>query len=445
MVDNSPVILSVSELNRQARLLLEQKFSLLTIEGEISNFVCPSSGHWYFSLKDNQAQVRCALFKNRNRFLKYRPKNGDLVRLRAKVSLYEGRGEFQLIGDYLEEAGAGALQAAYEALKIKLEDEGLFAAEHKQLLPTLPKHIGVITSSTGAAIQDIISVLKRRFPAIPVSIYPSAVQGVEAPTQLIQALNLALRDNRCDVLILGRGGGSLEDLWAFNNEALARAIYASKIPIVSAVGHEVDFSIADYVADVRAPTPSAAAELISPDRDTLWSQFLYYEESLTRQLQRQLQLCQLRVNGLSKRLRHPGHRLQEQGQRLDELELRLRRRMQQVLEQQQHKLSQTRERLTLQSPQKQLIRLEQNYQQLSHRLQQGIQQLLEKRRLQLATQSHGLHAVSPLATLDRGYAIVTDQQGRVIQEANTQNIGQQIQARLAKGSLTCEITSITSD
>ncbi len=226
---------------------------------------------------------------------------------------------------------------------------------------------------------------------------------------------------------------------------MARTIYASSIPIVSAVGHEVDFSIADFVADVRAPTPSAAAELISPDTDSLLGQFLYYEESLSRLLQRQLQLCQLRLEGMSKRLRHPGQRLQEQSQRLDELELRLRRRMQQTLAQQQHKITQSKDRLTLQSPQRQLLRLEQNYRQMSHRLQQAIHQLLEKRQLQLATQSHGLHAVSPLATLGRGYAIVTDQQGHVVQDASQQRLGQQLQARLAKGSLTCEIVEITAD
>ena len=256
-------VLSVSDLNLQARLLLEQSFSIIQVEGEISNFSSPSSGHWYFTLKDDRAQVRCALFRNRSRFLKYRPQNGDKVVLRAKVSLYEGRGEYQLIGEYLEASGSGDLQAAFEQLKQKLQLEGLFNPEHKRSLPRLPKHIGVITSPTGAAIQDILSVLKRRFPAIPVTLYPAAVQGDDAPQVLIQALDLANRSKICDLIIIGRGGGSAEDLSAFNDEALARAVFNSDIPIISAVGHEVDFSICDFTADARAPTPSAAAELIS--------------------------------------------------------------------------------------------------------------------------------------------------------------------------------------
>ncbi|MCW8886642.1 MAG: exodeoxyribonuclease VII large subunit [Motiliproteus sp.] len=445
MVENANPIVSVSELNHQARMLLERGFSMITVEGEISNFVCPSSGHWYFSLKDNQAQVRCALFRNRNRFLKYRPKNGDQVRLRAKVSLYEGRGEFQLIGDYLEEAGAGALQAAYEALKSKLQIEGLFDPDYKQPLPDVAKHIGVITSPTGAAVRDIISVLNRRFPSLPVSLYPAAVQGEEAPQQLIKALQFANRDGRCDVLILGRGGGSLEDLWAFNNETLARAIHASDIPVVSAVGHEVDFSIADFVADVRAPTPSAAAELVSPDREYLLGRFGYYEEILEKQLQRRLQLNQLQLDNLGKRLRHPGQQLQDKAQKLDGLELRLNRILDQRLEASQAKLENLQRRLSGQSPGVAISQLEQSTTQLGQRLQRAMAQSLERKKLQLAGQTHGLQAVSPLATLDRGYAIVTDSEGSVLTDSGQQQPGQQIQARLAKGRLQCEIIAVSPE
>ncbi|OMH33959.1 exodeoxyribonuclease VII large subunit [Motiliproteus sp. MSK22-1] len=432
--------LSVSELNRQVRQLLESGFSVLNIEGEISNFVCPSSGHWYFTLKDQGAQVRCALFKNRNRFLKYKPRNGDQVKLRAKVSLYEGRGEFQLIGDYLEEAGAGALQAAFEALKIKLEQEGLFSQQHKRPLPTLPRHIGVITSPTGAAVRDIVSVLARRFPAIPVSIFPVAVQGEEAPQQLIDALNLANRDGRCDVIILGRGGGSLEDLWAFNNELLARAIFASDIPIVSAVGHEVDFSISDFVADLRAPTPSAAAELLSPDRETLGGQLRYYEEALARQFKRRIELLSLRLKSASQRLRHPGQRLQEQAQRLDELELRLKRQLKYSLNLYQQRLSHLDYRLTQQSPDRKIDYLQTRQQELYQRLKRGMSLQLDKRRVQLASQSHALQAVSPLATLSRGYAIVSDQQGHIVRNTSDISIGDTLQTRLAKGRLLCQVT-----
>ena len=432
--------LSVSELNRQVRQLLEGGFSVLNIEGEISNFVCPSSGHWYFTLKDQGAQVRCALFKNRNRFLKYKPRNGDQVKLRAKVSLYEGRGEFQLIGDYLEEAGAGALQAAFEALKIKLDHEGLFSQEHKRQLPTLPRHIGVITSPTGAAVRDIVSVLERRFPAIPVSIFPAAVQGDDAPQQLIQALNLANRDGRCDVIILGRGGGSLEDLWAFNNESLARTIFDSNIPIVSAVGHEIDFSISDFVADLRAPTPSAAAELLSPDRETLGGQFRYYEEALSRQFKRKIEVLRLRIKSTSQRLRHPGQRLQEQAQRLDELELRLKRQLSHSLNLYQQRLSHLDNRLTQQSPDRKIDNLKSRQQELYQRLKRGIEQQLEKRQLQLGSQSHALQAVSPLATLSRGYAIVSDQQGHIVQSASDVNVGDTLETRLAMGRLRCQVT-----
>ncbi len=445
MTRNDPPALSVSELNRQVRQLLEQGFPLLTVEGEISNFVCPGSGHWYFTLKDDSAQVRCALFRNRNRFLKYRPKNGDRVRLRARVSLYEGRGEFQLIGDYLEEAGAGALQAAFEALKARLDAEGLFDPASKRELPGLPKHIGVITSPTGAAIRDILSVLRRRFPAIPVSIYPAAVQGEDAPSQLIGALALANRDRRCDVLIIGRGGGSLEDLQAFNDEALARAISASEIPVVSAVGHEIDFSISDFVADLRAPTPSAAAEQLSPDRLTLAGQFLGYEDMLVRQMQRRNELCRLQLNALRQRLRHPGQRLQEQAQRLDELELRLIGRIRQRLNHSQQQLSHLDSRLQLRSPEQQIEQLRQRQQQLGERLQRSLEQLLEKQRLRLSAQAHALNTVSPLATLERGYAIVSDDRGQIIRNAAEASAGQTIRARLARGGLRCQVTEVITD
>lgn len=434
--------MTVSQLNHQARLLLEQGFSMITVEGEISNFVRPSSGHWYFTLKDDRAQVRCALFRNRNAFLKYQPSNGDQVRLRARVSLYEGRGEFQLIGDFIEEAGAGALQAAFEALKYKLQQEGLFDATSKQTLPALPKHIGVITSPTGAAIRDILSVLKRRFPAIPVSIYPAAVQGEEAPAQLIKALQLAQQDQRCDVLIIGRGGGSIEDLWAFNDESLARAIYACTLPIISAVGHETDFTIADFVADLRAPTPSAAAEQLSPDQQKLLEQFRDYQRRLQRQLQQTLGLQQLRLNGLRQRLRHPGQRLQEQAQRLDQLEIRLQQNLLSRLQQQQTRLHNLEARLQRQAPEQGIRQRRERLMTLYQRLQQHMEYRLQQWQWRLGSQSQALHAISPLATLDRGYAIVTDPQGQIIRHAGQCQIGQSLNARLGQGQLTCTVDAV---
>ncbi|WP_207063706.1 exodeoxyribonuclease VII large subunit [Motiliproteus sp. SC1-56] len=438
-VSSQPI--SVSQLNREARQLLEQGFGMLEVEGEISNFACPSSGHWYFTLKDSLAQVRCALFRNRNRFLKYRPQNGDQVRLRAKVSLYEGRGEFQLIGDYLEEAGAGALQAAFEQLKTKLQNEGLFDPAHKRPLPKLPQHLGVITSPTGAALRDVLSVLRRRFPALPVTLYPSAVQGEEAPAQLIRALALANRDRRCDVLIFTRGGGSLEDLWPFNDEGVARAVHASKIPVVSAVGHEVDFGISDFVADLRAPTPSAAAELVSPDASHWLQQFQALEARLLGRWQQQARLRHQQLRGLRQRLRHPGQRLQEQAQRLDNLELRLKRLARQQQNQQRQRLSQLQARLLRCLPVGRVQQLQARRRELEERLQASQVHRLERLRLRLAAQAQALNAVSPLATLDRGYAIVRDAEGNVVRDCEQVAPGDQITARLARGSLACRVTT----
>lgn len=441
--DNSPVF-SVSELNRQVRELLESGIPMLVVEGEISNFVCPASGHWYFTLKDDRAQVRCALFKNRNRFLGFRPKNGDHVRLRAKVSLFEGRGEFQLIGEFLEEAGAGALQAAFEALKKRLDTEGLFDPFRKQALPTLPKHIGIITSPTGAAVHDMLTVLKRRFPAIPVSIFPAVVQGKESPAQLIRAIELANRDKRCDVLIIGRGGGSLEDLWAFNDEDLARAIAASSIPIVSAVGHEIDFSISDFVADLRAPTPSAAAEILSPDKTELIYQLDAFELQLTRQIRRRIDAEHLKVSGIQKRLRHPGQRLNEQNQRLDELYFRLQQQIQRIVERNGQRLEGLHLRLANQLPTRQIRQANEQVQRLQVQLHQQIHITLDKKKQLFQQQAVTLHTVSPLATLDRGFAIVTDKQNNVIRIASQQKIGNKIDVRLAQGSLQCRVDNINN-
>ncbi|HHA18093.1 MAG TPA: exodeoxyribonuclease VII large subunit, partial [Methylophaga sp.] len=258
-------IYAVSRLVREARVALEGSFPLLWVEGEISNLAMPASGHIYFTLKDEAAQVRSAMFRNRNRQLRFKPENGMQVLLRVRVTLYEGRGEFQLVVEHMEEAGSGALQRAYEALKHRLGEEGLFDQEHKKPLPVLPEYIGVVSSPDGAAVHDILTVLKRRFPATNVILYPVAVQGADSITQIAKAIAEADQRGECDLLIVGRGGGSLEDLWSFNDERVARAIFDCRIPVISAVGHEVDFTIADFVADVRAPTPSAAAEIAVPD------------------------------------------------------------------------------------------------------------------------------------------------------------------------------------
>ena len=434
--------ISVSELNRQVRSLLENSFMSLRVEGEISNLARPSSGHWYFTLKDDKAQVRCAMFRNRNQMVRFRPKEGDQVVIQAKVSLYEGRGDFQLICEQMQESGLGKLQLAYEALKQRLNAEGLFDAGRKRPLPAPARHIGVITSPTGAAIHDILTVLKRRCPALPVALYPVAVQGAEAAGQIVRAIDLANRDQRCDVLIVGRGGGSLEDLWPFNEEIVARAIAASRIPVVSAVGHEVDVAISDLVADLRAPTPSAAAELISPDQQIQQQQLVSLRRQLQRQLQLQLQRCHERVNHLRLRLRHPGERLREQSQRLDQLELRLQRGLLQQLMQRRQRLNSLEQRLRQVSPSRMLQQKAQQLQPLQQRLHTSIHHLLERQRLRLQSLGRELNGVSPLATLERGYAIVQSEDGTAITNCSQVKPGDPIQARLHQGSLVCRVEKV---
>lgn len=390
-------IYSVSQLNFEARELLENSFPHVMVSGEISNLARPSSGHWYFSLKDEDAQVRCAMFRGHNRLVDFAPEAGMQVLVSAKLSLYPARGDYQLIVSAMQPAGFGALQRAFEQLKQKLDKEGLFNPEHKAELPELPRCIGVITSPTGAAIRDVLTTLKRRFPSIPVIVYPTVVQGKEAPAQIVQALRRAEQHATCDCLIVARGGGSLEDLWAFNDEAVARAIFASSIPIIAGIGHEVDFTIADFVADQRAATPTAAAELASPDeRDylaILANQFEYLCQLIRDQISHQRQS----LIWLRKRLRHPGQQLQDTMQRLDRVEQHL------------------------------LLLWKKLFAEKTH---------------QLASLSRALDAISPLATLDRGYAIVTDTKQHVITKAESQHIGQQVTARLAEGSLLCTVDEV---
>lgn len=435
-----PRILTVSQLNRQAKTLLESHFDFIWVEGEISNFTAASSGHWYFSLKDGRAQVRCAMFANRNQRLRFTPGNGDAIRLRCRVSLYEGRGEFQLIVEHLEPAGAGALQAAFEKLKAKLLAEGLFAAERKRALPEHVAQLGVITSPTGAAIHDILTVLKRRNPSISVLLLPVAVQGDGAAAQIAAAVEYA---NRCqregklhfDALIVGRGGGSLEDLWAFNEEIVARAIAASALPVVSAVGHEVDFSIADLVADCRAPTPSAAAELLSTDQREWQERLQATEMQLYRQIRQKLAHATLTLTHLTQRLKHPGALLREQTQRLDGLELRLQAAQRNALQRQQHRLTVLGQRLTFASPLPRLQQLQRDAQTRRQQLQAAVAQQLQQKKLCLAHLAQLLDSLSPLGTLQRGYAIVTTRDGRVVRSATEVSINDELEARLAHGRL----------
>lgn len=431
-------ILSVSQLNNRARLLLEDVFAQVWVEGEISNLARPASGHVYFTLKDSQAQVRCALFRQNAARVRQVLRDGLAVRVRGKVSLFEGRGDFQLILDSVEPAGDGALRLAFEALKEKLAAEGLFATERKRPLPIHPRRVGIVTSPTGAVIRDIISVFRRRAPQVHLTLIPTAVQGREATAQIVRALELADAGG-FDALILARGGGSLEDLWCFNEEAVARAVAACKTPIVSAVGHETDVSICDFVADVRAPTPSAAAELLAPDSTDLQQRLDSLKRRLLLRMRDQLARERLRLDSLARRLRHPGERLRQHAQRLDELDLRLRRAWQLRLNARHEQLARLEARLAAQHPGRLLALLRQRLEALGERLPRAIQLQLRQQRQRLENLAQGLHLVSPLATLGRGYSILLDEQGQAIRRASQTRPGQKLEARLGEGRLSLRV------
>lgn len=431
---------SVTELNLLAKNLLEDTLPAVWLEGEVSNLSMHSSGHWYLSLKDDESQIRAAMFKNRNQFLRFRPKNGAHVRVKGRISLYAPRGEYQFIIEHMEDAGVGALQRAFEQLKNKLNAEGLFDPARKRPLPTLPKCIGLVTSPTGAAVHDILTVLNRRFPLIDVVIYPTAVQGADAPAQIIAAIRTANARRECEVLIVGRGGGSLEDLWAFNDETLARCIAASNIPIVSAVGHQVDFTIADFVADERAPTPSAAAELLSPDQAE-WQQILQQQQrKLLNVMQRCLRDAHQQLAQWQSRLKHPGKRLEEQHQKLDDLSTRLQNAMQRQMAQQHLALDHQQKRLAAQSPQQIIRRLQTQVSHATQQLHQHMQTNLFRQRTQFLTATARLEALSPLATLARGYSIAKTQDGQVLLHSHQIHPGDVLTTQLAHGKVLSTVT-----
>lgn len=436
-------VFSVSELNLFAKNLLETTLPSLWLEGEVSNLAQPRSGHIYLTLKDDNAQVRAAMFKGRNMRLRFKPSNGQQVLVKGRLSLYTPRGDYQLIIDQMEEAGLGALQRAFEQLKQKLHQEGLFEDSRKRELPVHPKSIGVITSPTGAAIHDITSVLARRFPLLPVTVYPVAVQGDAAPSQLIKALETANRRKECDVLIIGRGGGSLEDLWAFNNEQLARAIANSNIPIVSAVGHQVDFTIADFVADLRAPTPSAAAEMLSQDQDELYGTFAGYQHWLQDKISQIINQHGQSLAWLEKQLIHPGKRLEEHSQRLDDLETRLLLQMKQTLNLGQAEFTTQKAQLLAQTPRHHIEQLNMRIAALQQRSQLACQQALKDANTAIAHIAQRLDTVSPLATLSRGYSITKNNKGALIRTASDVAIGETITTDLGSGTLTSQVTATT--
>ena len=438
------IIYTVSQLNRETGVLLGEHFLSIFVEGEISNLSIPASGHCYFTLKDANAQVRCAMFRGQRRH-SFKPENGKQVVVKAQVSLYEPRGDYQLIVEYMEESGEGILRRAFDALKLKLSEEGLFSATHKKDLPLLPKAIGVITSPSGAAIRDILTVLRRRFAAVPVIVYPVAVQGENAKYEIAKAIATANSLKQCDVLILARGGGSLEDLWAFNEEMVARAIYASQIPVIAGVGHETDVTIADFVADLRAATPSAAAEHATPDQQQWLHKFNELEVRLQQYLQRLLRQQQQKVDWLNGRLQqqHPQQKLTHNRQRLDELEIRLKKAVQLKLAHDRRIVETQAARLWQCSPMSAIRRNQQLQTYLNERLVTAISSRLKHNDQRLLNASQTLHAVSPLATLSRGYALVTEQaSGQIIRSTGQLKSGDKVMTRLAKGHFTSQVNEL---
>jgi exodeoxyribonuclease VII large subunit len=477
-------------LNKEARMLLERGLPSLWMEGEISNLSRPSSGHWYFSLKDESAQLRCAMFRQKNLGARFTPKDGMHVLTRGRVSLYEPRGEYQFIADYMEEAGEGVLRRRFEQLKNKLAAEGLFDANRKKPLPRLPRRIGVITSPTGAAVRDVLNILRRRFCTIPVLIYPVQVQGESAAGQIARAIRMASARADCDVLIVARGGGSLEDLWAFNEEVVARALFDCQIPVVSGVGHEVDFTIADFVADVRAPTPSGAAEIVAPDCNEWTRSVDLLGRRVRTAMVRNMAARQQRLVWLERRLAqvHPGVELRQKAQRLDDLEQRLSRCMRHGLFQRrstlvelaahlrqrspalrvaaargrleiarktlgtslqrrvslaESRLRHAASNLRQQSPAARIATLHRRVEIADRRMETSLHRQLRKLEARFTLATGKLNTVSPLATLQRGYAIVTDAQGTVVTDATAVNPGDIIQTRLSRGALQARVEQIT--
>lgn len=439
---NKYSILSVSQLNKQIKSYLENEIGVIHVEGELSNLSKPSSGHLYFTLKDNSAQIRCVFFKNRHiNPLCKNLSDGQKIVASGKLSLYEARGDYQLIVELLTDAGLGELYQRFEELKTKLAAEGLFLPARKKPIPQIPQSIGIITSTSGAAIRDILSTLARRFPLASIFIYPSEVQGITAAKQLTKALQRANADAHCDVLILARGGGSIEDLWAFNDEELARQIAASTIPIVSGVGHETDFTIADFVADYRAETPTAAAAAVTPDCIDLFNLLNHISARLVVAINRIIQSHQLKLNHLLDKIPSPQQSIRAFWQRLDYLERQLHSNMMSIIHNKKHQLTLHSTQLHSQNPKVLIKQTRLQLMQLSQQLTQHIQTKINHLKYNLHCNLSTLHAVSPLATLDRGYAIATKNH-KVILSIQQVHVGDIIEVRLAEGNLACAISQI---
>jgi len=436
-------IYTVSRLNQEVQSALESGFGMLWLQGELSNFSRPASGHLYFSLKDSRSQIRCAMFRGKNRYINFEPQSGDEVLVRGKLGLYAARGDFQLIVEHMEPAGTGKLQAQFEATKKKLDNLGWFDQQAKQPLPELPQRIGIITSATGAAIRDVLQVLARRCPQAEIIVYPTLVQGAQAAPKIAEAINTAERRNEVDVLLLVRGGGSMEDLWAFNEELVAQAVFECRLPIVAGVGHEVDFTIADLVADLRAPTPSAAAELATPDGEIMAQRVATAQQAIYRIINTNVLQHQSSLLTLNERLqmRHPRRLLEDRGQRIDELEERLKLAMRSQTRQHQLQLTHLFTRIHTHSPQQQLINFRTNLINTEMRLKASVHNQLTAASNRWKIAARALDTVSPLATLERGFAVVKHK-NKVVTDATVLASGDQIETQVARGTIHSKIDSI---
>ncbi|MFA6902588.1 MAG: exodeoxyribonuclease VII large subunit [Gallionellaceae bacterium] len=436
-------IFSVRELNFAAKQLIESGLPLLWVRGEISNFVCAASGHWYFSLKDEQAQVRCVMFRHKSQYLDWQPKSGAQVEVLALPSLYEARGEFQLTLEQMRPAGMGALYEAFEKLKKKLEVEGLFADSRKRALPMFPTQIGIVTSPQAAALRDVLTTLSIRMPGLPVVLYPTPVQGAGAAQKIAEAIALANQRKECDVIVLCRGGGSIEDLWSFNEEVVARAIAASHIPIVCGVGHETDFTIADFVADQRAATPTAAAQAAVPERLELLGRVAQFEQRMTRAMLRSLERAMQQLDYLQRRLVHPAQRVQQQMQHLSQLQQRLQSTLAHTLQHQNLRWQAMQQRLRSARPQ--FTQHATRHEELSRRMKDALQRMLERYDNRLAAVRQHLQHLDPQRVLARGYSMVRDEHGAVVTDSAALPLGASLKVAFAKGWAKVAVTEKGSD
>ena len=436
-------IFSVRELNFAAKQLIETGLPLLWVRGEISNFVCAASGHWYFSLKDEQAQVRCVMFRHKSQYLDWQPRSGAQIEVLALPSLYEARGEFQLTLEQMRPAGMGALYEAFEKLKKKLEGEGLFAESRKRALPAFPAQIGIVTSPQAAALRDVLTTLAKRMPGLPVVLYPVPVQGAGSAQKIAEAIALANQRRECDVIILCRGGGSIEDLWSFNDEVVARAMAASHIPIVCGVGHETDFTIADFVADQRAATPTAAAQAVAPERLELMQRLLQFEQRMTRATMRQLERAMQQLDYLQRRLVHPAQRAQQQVQHLGQLQQRLQSALVHGMQSQNWRWQALQQRWRAARPD--LMQLSNRHAEISRRLKEAVQNMLERYDYRLAAAQQHLQLLDPQQVLARGYSMVRDKQGGVVTDSAALALGDTLQVTFARGWTQVEVKAKGGD